>query len=63
MKDKRKRDFEIWLLKGELEKWKTCPRGVPSGPSPAERREQREREAEKARKDAEHALKCKFMVK
>ena len=60
MKDKRKRDFEIRLLKGDLEKRKTYPRGVPPGPSPEERREQRERDAEKARKDAEHALKCKL---
>ena len=59
MKDKRKRDFEIRLLKGELEKRKTYPRGVPPGPSPEELREQRERDAEKARKDAEHRLKCK----
>ena len=60
MKDKRKRDFEIRLLKGELEKRKTYPRGVPPGPSPEELREQRERDAEKARKDAEHRLKCKL---
>jgi hypothetical protein len=32
---------------------------VPPGPSPEELREQRERDAEKARKDAEHRLKCK----
>ena len=60
MKDKRKRDFEIQLLKGDLEKRKKYPRGVPPGPSPEELREQRERDAEKARKDAEHALKCKL---
>ncbi len=59
MKDKRKRDFEIRLLKGELEKRKTYPRGVPPGHSPEELWEQRERDAEKARKDAEHRLKCK----
>jgi hypothetical protein len=46
-------------LKEELEKRKTHPRGVPPGPSPEELREQRERDAEKARKDAEHRLKCK----
>ena len=63
MKDKRKRDFEIRLLKGELEKRKTYPRGVPPGPSPEELREQRERDAEKARKDAEHRLKCKQEAK
>ena len=45
MKDKRKRDFEIRVLKGELEKRKTYPRGVPPGPSPEELREQRERDA------------------
>ena len=59
MKDKRKRDFEIRLLKGELEKRKKYPRGVPPGPSPEELREQRERDAEKAQKDAKHRLKCK----
>jgi hypothetical protein len=59
MKDKRKRDFEIRLLKGEFEKRKTYPRGVPPGPSPEEHREQRERDTEKAWKDAEHRLKCK----
>ena len=59
MNDKRKRDFEIRLLKGELEKRKKYPRGVPPGPSPEELREQRERDAEKARNDAEHRLKCK----
>ena len=59
MTDKRKRDYQIRLLKEELEKRKTYPRGVPPGPSPEELREQRERDAEKARKDAEHRLKCK----
>jgi hypothetical protein len=59
MKDKRKRDFEIRLLKEDLEKRKKYPRGVPPGPSSEELREQRERDAEKARKDAEHHLKCK----
>jgi len=59
MKDKRKRDFEIRLLKGDLEKRKKYPLGVPAGPSPEELQEQRERDAEKARKDAEHRLKCK----
>ena len=57
MKDKRKRDFEIRLLKGDLEKRKKYPLGVPAGPSPEEPQEQRERDAEKARKDAEHRLK------
>jgi hypothetical protein len=60
MKDKRKRDCEIRLLKGELEQRKKYPRGVSPGPSPEELREQRERDAEKARKDAEHAMKCKL---
>jgi hypothetical protein len=46
--NKRKRDFEIWLLKGDLEKRKTYPRGVPPGPSPEQLMEQRERDAEKA---------------
>jgi hypothetical protein len=59
MKDKRKRDFEIRLLKGELEKRKKYSRGVPPGPSPEELQEQRERDAKKARNDAEHRLKCK----
>ena len=47
IKDKRKRDFEIRLLKENLEKRKTYPRGEPPGPSPEELREQRERDAEK----------------
>lgn len=59
MVDKRKRDFEIRLLKGDLEKRKTYPRGVPPGPSREELREQREREAEKERKDEEFRLKRK----
>jgi hypothetical protein len=59
IKEKRKRDFEIRLLKGELEKRKKYPRGVPPGPYPEELREQRERDAEKAQKDAEHRLRCK----
>ena len=59
MTDKRKRDFEIRLLKGSLEKRKTYPLGVPPGPSPEQLQEQRERDAEKARKDAEDRLKCK----
>ena len=57
MTDKRKRDFQIRLLKDELEKRKTYPRGVPPGPSREELQEQREREAEKKRKDAEFQLK------
>jgi hypothetical protein len=60
MTDRRKRNFDIWLLKGELEKRKIYPRGVPPGPSQEELQEQRERNAEKARKDTEHALKCKL---
>jgi hypothetical protein len=52
--------FEIRFSKGELEKRKKFSRGVPPGPSPDELREQRERNAEKIRKDAEHALKCKL---
>ena len=59
MKDKRKRDFEILLLKGELEKRKKYSRGVPPEPFPAELQEQRGRDAKKARNDAEHRLKCK----
>jgi hypothetical protein len=59
MTDKRKRDLQIRLLKGVLEKRKTYPRGVPPGSSPEQLQEQRERDAEKARKDAEHVLKCK----
>ncbi len=61
MKDKKKRDFEIRLLKDELEKRKTYPRGVPPGPSQEELREQREKEAEKKRKDAK--LQLKFQPK
>ena len=60
IKEKRKRDFEIRLLKENLEKRKTYPRGVPPGPSPEELREQRERDAEKARKHAEYAQKSKL---
>jgi hypothetical protein len=56
--EKRKRDFEIRLLKESLEKRKTYPRGVPPGPSPEQLQEQRVRDAEKARKDAEYRLKC-----
>ena len=52
VKDKRKRDFEILLLKGDIEKRKKYPLGVPPGPSPEYLQEQRKREAEKARKDA-----------
>ena len=60
IKDKWERDFEIRLLKEDLEKRKRYPRGLPPGPSPEVLWEQRERDAEKARKDAEHALKCKL---
>jgi hypothetical protein len=49
VKDKRKRDFEIRLLKGDIEKRKTYPLGVPPGPSPEYLQEQRKREAAKAR--------------
>jgi hypothetical protein len=59
MMEKRWRDFEIRLLKCELEKRKIYPRGVPPGPSQEELREQRERDAEKSMKDAENRLKCK----
>ncbi len=60
MNDKRKRDWEIRLLKDDLETRKKWPMGKPPGyRSPEELREQREREAEKARKDAEFRLKCK----
>ncbi len=62
VKDKRKPDFEIQGLKGELEERKKCPQGVPPGPSPEEQREQRERDAEKARKDADHAMGCICLV-
>ena len=58
VKDKRKRDFEIRLLKGDIEKSKKYPLGVPPGPSPEYLQEQRKREAEKARKDAEFQRKC-----
>ncbi len=46
-------------MKGELEKRKKYPRGMPPGPSTEEFREQRERDAEKARNNTEHCLKCK----
>jgi hypothetical protein len=58
VKDKRKRDFEILLLKGDIEKRKKYPLGVPPGPSPEYLQEQRKREAEKARKDEEFQRKC-----
>ncbi len=45
-------------MKGELEKRKKYPLGVLPGPFPEEFREQRERDAEKARNDAKHRLKC-----
>ncbi len=51
--EKRRRDFHIRLLKGELEVRKTYPRGVPPGPSPDQLREQREAEEKQKRKDAE----------
>ena len=57
--EKRKRDFEIQLLRGEIEQRKKYPLGVPPGPSPEQLRESREREVAKARRDAEFQLKCK----
>jgi hypothetical protein len=51
VKEKWKQDFEILLLKGELEKRKKYPRGTPPEPSPEEVLEQRERDAEKAQKE------------
>ena len=57
--EKRKRDFEVRLLKEDLSKRKINPRGVPQGPSPEALKEERERDAEKKRKDAEWRLKCK----
>ncbi len=41
------------LLKGDIEKRKKYPLGVPQRPSPEYLQEQRKREAEKARKDEE----------
>jgi hypothetical protein len=58
MTDKWRRDFEIRLFRGALEKRKTYPRVVPPSPSQKELQEQREREAEKERKDVEFRLKC-----
>ena len=58
VKVKRKRDFEILLLKGDVAKRDKYPRGVPPGPSPEYLQELRIREAEKARKDAEFQRKC-----
>ena len=46
------------LLKGDIEKRKKYPLGVPPGPSPEYLQEQRKREAEKARKDEEFQRKC-----
>jgi hypothetical protein len=60
--DKRKRDFEILLLKGDPEKRKTHPREVPPGPSPEQLQEQRERDAEKARKDKQAEENSLLMV-
>ncbi len=48
VEDKRKRDFEILLLKGDIEKRKKYPLGVPPGPSPEYLQEQRKK-PEKAR--------------
>ena len=63
MKDTWKQEFDIQLLKNQLEKRKKYPRGVPAGPSPEELREPRQRDEEKARKEAKHALKCKLAWK
>ena len=52
VKDKRKRDFEILLLKGDIEKRKKYPLGVPPGPSPEylqEQRKERQRRQGKTR--------------
>jgi hypothetical protein len=57
--EKRKRDFHIRLLKGELEARKTYPRGMPPGPSPDQLREQREAEEKQKKKDPEWKKKCK----
>ncbi len=48
-------------MKCELKKEKIYPRVVPPGPFPdsKELREQIQRDAEKAQKDAEHRLRCK----
>ncbi len=51
VEEKRKRDFHIRLLKGELEVRETYPRGVPQGPSPDQLREQREAEEKQKKKD------------
>ena len=54
--DKRKQDFEIQLLKGDLKIRKTFPWGVPPpDPSSEELKEKREREVEKKRKDVSGA--------
>ena len=63
MKDTWKQEFDIQLLKNQLEKRKKYPRGVPAEPSPEELREPRQRDEEKARKEAKHALKCKLAWK
>ena len=59
LNDKRKRDLEILLLKGEIDRRRKYPMGVPPGPSPEEIQEQRKRDAENARKRAELQLKIK----
>ena len=56
MKDTWKQEFDIQLLKNQLEKRKKYPRGVPAEPFPEELREPRQRDEEKARKEAKHAL-------
>ena len=56
MIEKRKRDFEIRLLKDEIKQRKQYPLGVPPGPAPEQLRERRERDAAKAASDAKFEL-------
>jgi hypothetical protein len=60
MKDKR--DFEIRLFRDPvaMKDKRDFENRLPPGPSLEELQQQRERDAEKARKDAEYALKCKL---
>ena len=53
--DKKKQDFHLRLLKGEVERRKTNPLGFRLGPSPQEVKEKREREAEEKAKE-EHRM-------
>ena len=60
VKEKKSRDWHIFVMKEDIETRKRWPQGKPPGyKSPEELREQREKETEKQRKDAEFKTKCK----